>query len=375
MSGDVLSQAEVESLLNAMESGGPKSAAKGGAAAPAAKAAPTAPRHREKVTSYDFKRPERVGKEQMRALQTLHEGFGRNFAVALSALLRSMVEVKLTGADQLTYSEFVFSLENPTCFNLLRAEPLEGNLILDINPSILYPIIDRLLGGGRESGPLARRPLTEIELRLVSRITDLFLAELRHAWENVLELNLKVERVESNPQLVQIVPPNEVVVLISFELTMGEVRGMMNLCIPFNSIERIGGKLSANSWVSYGKKQFTPESIQQVTQNLKGSLVQVVARLAETKITTGELIGLRVGDIITTEQDVNTPLVINVEGLDKYRARPGAFKGRTAIRIDDVIQPVTPKASVAPAAAIKAAPTPAAKPTPAPAAKPASVKK
>jgi flagellar motor switch protein FliM len=345
MSGDVLSQAEVESLLNAMETGARAGA--GRAAAPSQpKSSGGAPRSREKVTAYDFKRPERVGKEQMRALQTLHEGFGRNFAIALSALLRSMVEVKLTGADQLTYSEFVFSLENPTCFNVLRADPLEGNLILDINPSILYPVIDRLLGGGRESGPPARRPLTEIELRLVSRITDLFLAELRHAWQNVLELKLEVVRVENNPQLVQIVPPNEVVVLISFELTMGEMRGMMNLCIPFNSIERIGGKLSANSWTTYGKKQSTPESIQQVSHSLKGSLVEVVARLAETKITTGELIGLRVGDIITTNQDTHAPLVLNIEGFDKFLARPGAYKGRTAIRIEDAIKPAVPTPNV-----------------------------
>ncbi len=150
MTGDVLSQSEVESLLNAMDAG-----TKAGAAAkrPAAAAAPVPgapPKPREKVTPYDFKRRERVGKEQMRALQTLHEGFGRNFGAALSGLLRSIVEMKLTSVDQLTYSEFVFSLENPTCFNLLRADPLEGNLILDINPSILYPIIDRLLGGGRK---------------------------------------------------------------------------------------------------------------------------------------------------------------------------------------------------------------------------------
>ena len=165
MVGDVLSQAEVESLLTAME-GGPKKLPD----LPESSLPDLAPlaRPREKVTPYDFKRPERVGKEQMRALQTLHEGFGRNFGAALSGLLRSIVEVKLTSVDQLTYSEFVFSLENPTCFNLLRAEPLEGNLILDINPSILYPIIDRLLGGGRDPGPIARRPLTEIELRLVS---------------------------------------------------------------------------------------------------------------------------------------------------------------------------------------------------------------
>jgi flagellar motor switch protein FliM len=354
MSGDVLSQAEVENLLNAMDASARASATRPAAANPARPVA--GQRSREKVTAYDFKRPERVGKEQMRALQTLHEGFGRNFAIALSALLRSMVEVKLTGADQLTYSEFVFSLENPTCFNVLRADPLEGNLILDINPSILYPVIDRLLGGGRESGPPARRPLTEIELRLVSRITDLFLSELRHAWQNVLDLKLEVVRVESNPQLVQIVPPNEVVVLISFELTMGDTRGMMNLCIPFNSIERIGGKLSANSWTTYGKKQSTPESIQQVSQSLKGSLVEVVARLAETKITTGELIGLRVGDIITTDQDVQTPLVLNIEGLDKFLARPGAYKGRTAIRIEEAIKPAVGPPTVQPAPAQTAAP-------------------
>src|SRR5437868_1282847 len=200
MADEVLSQAEVESLLSSMEA---QSARAGVPSAPPPVATGSSSsrlpgRPREKITPYDFKRPERVGKEQMRALQSLHEGFGRNFGAELSALLRCIVEVKLTSVDQLTYSEFIFSLENPTCFNLLRAEPLEGNLILDINPSILYPIIDRLLGGGRETGPLARRPLTEIELRLVSRITGLFLQELHHAWENVVDLDLAVDRVESN---------------------------------------------------------------------------------------------------------------------------------------------------------------------------------
>jgi len=333
MGNDILSQAEVESLLNAMESGGPGKPA--AAAAPARRSPPPAPpKPREKIAPYDFKRPERVGKEQMRALQTLHEGFGRNFGAALSALLRSIVEVKLTSVDQLTYSEFVFSLENPTCFNLLRAAPLEGNLILDINPSILYPIIDRLLGGGRETGPLARRPLTEIELRLVSRITGLFLLELHRAWENVVDLDLAVERVESNPQLVQIVPPNEVVVLISFELTLGELRGMMNLCIPFNSIERIGAKLSSNTWAAYGKRQASAESIKQLSGALQGSLVELIVHLADTTITTADMIGLRVGDVITTDKDTQSPIWVSVEGIPKYRAFAGAYKGRKAIQID-----------------------------------------
>src|SRR5262245_54036471 len=169
MSEEVLSQEEVESLLSAAEA----NAGRGRAASPAG-----GPRMREKITPYDFRRPERVGKEQMRALQSLHEGFSRNFSAALSALLRTIVEVKLTSVDQLTYSEFIFSLENPTCFNVLRAEPLEGHLILDVNPSILFPIINRLLGGGKDAHSATRRPLTEIELRLVSRITNEYLEEL-----------------------------------------------------------------------------------------------------------------------------------------------------------------------------------------------------
>jgi len=325
MSEEVLSPEEVESLLTAMET---SSVGGSGQTAPS-----PSPRLGGKVTPYDFKRPERVGKEQMRALQTLHEGFGRNFGAGLSALLRSVVEVKLTSVDQLTYSEFVFSLENPTCFNVIRAEPLEGSLILDLNPAILYPVIDRLLGGGRESSSFSRRPLTEIELRLVSRITRLFLEELKKSWENVLELNLEVERVESNPQLVQIVPPNEVVVLIGFELTIGETRGMINLCIPFNSIERIGGKLTANSWTSLSSKKSSPESIEQLTRRLKGSVVELVAQLAATTIGTQDLIGLRVGDIITTEKDIHEPMTVLLEGYDKFRALPGAYKGHKAIQI------------------------------------------
>ena len=322
--GDVLSQAEVESLLTSLE---------GSDAAPESAAPATSSRSREKITVYDFKRPERVGKEQMRALQTMHEGFGRNFGAALSALLRTIVEVKLTSVDQLTYSEFVFSLENPTCFNLINAEPLEGQLILDLNPSILFPIIDRMLGGSTAGVTPARRPLTEIELRLVSRITNLFLEEMRHSWENVMKLDLSIDRVESNPQLVQIIPANEVVVLISFEVTVGETRGMVNLCIPFNSLERISNKLTANSWVSYSKRPPTPESIQQLSNQIADAPVEMVVELAKTTISTVDLISLRVGDIIASEKDIHEPLKVAVEGQGKFHAKPGQIKGRKAIEI------------------------------------------
>jgi len=167
----------------------------------------------------------------------------------------------------------------------------------------------------------------------VRRITGLFLHDLKRAWSNILPLEFEVERVESNPQLVQIVPPNEVVVLISFELTLGDVRGMMNLCIPFNAIERIGSKLTTNNWVSYARVAPTEESMQQMSKRLDGALVEVVATLASSRITTADLLGLRVGDIITTEQDLHGPLEIAVEGVAKFHASPGTIKGRKAIQI------------------------------------------
>jgi flagellar motor switch protein FliM len=340
---DVLSQAEVENLLTAIEGGDE------GRPAPAEIFRP-----RDKITVYDFKRPERVGKEQMRSLQTMHEGFGRNFGAALSALLRTMVEVKLTSVDQLTYSEFVFSLENPTCFNLINAAPLEGQLILDINPSILFPVIDRLLGGSTSSALPARRPLTEIELRLVSRITNLFLKEMQHAWENVLPLELTVDRVESNPQLVQIIPANEVIVLISFELTVGEMRGMMNLCIPYNTIERVSAKLTSNNWVSYTRKPPSLESMQRIGNRIAKAPVEVVVELASTRITTSDMLELRVGDIIASEKDIHEALLVYVEGKPKFLASPGKYKGRKAIQIKAEFQPKDVRVTL-PAAAAKPA--------------------
>ena len=155
---DVLSQSEVESLLAALD---PQAGAGGGGGSSAAsRKSPMVDDPGLQISVYDFKRPERVSKEQMRGFQALHEGFGREFGAALSGMLRTIVEVKLISVDQLTYSEFVFSLENPTCFNLLRAETLDGHLILDLNPSIIFPIVDRLLGGGRTTGQsFPRRPL------------------------------------------------------------------------------------------------------------------------------------------------------------------------------------------------------------------------
>ncbi|MCA8983071.1 MAG: flagellar motor switch protein FliM [Planctomycetaceae bacterium] len=361
---EVLSQGEVESLLAALDT------------TPAAK--PKRPEPSSYASSeivgqisvYDFKRPERVSKEQMRAFQALHEGFSREFGASLSGMLRSIIEVKLISVDQLTYGEFVFSLENPTCFNLLFSEKLQGHVILDLNPSIIYPIVDRLLGGGKAfAQTYPSRPLTEIELRLVSRITKSAISALEHSWINISELGLRVTQVESNPQLVQIVPPNEVIVLISFEISMGEMRGIMNLCIPFNTIEPLAGKLSSDTWSSYGTQQISPQQKAQLEVGISSARVELVAMLAETHLSAAELLHLDVGDVILTERDVKHGLTLMVEGKPTFSADIGQIKGHKAIQIREPLLKVRDvikrhmeqqqkKESAAPATAEATKPTP-----------------
>jgi len=349
MADEILSQDAIENLLSMMSSDvGAKPTPAAGAGLGIVdrgkdiKASGSAWAPKERVTSIDFKSPDRVGKDQMKTLQTMHEGFGRKFAASLSALLRAVVDVKLTTVDQLAYSEFIFGLENPTCFNLLRAEPLEGNMILDINPSILHPMIDRLLGGGKEPIMTARRPLTEIEQRLVLRVTKMFLGELKHAWEHVIDLDFEVIQTESNPQLIQVVPPNEVVIVLCFEVALVEVRGAITLCIPYNSFERISSKLTSTNWTGYSsKKQATPQTIKQISKDIRNMKAEVKVKLAESKMKLHQFINLRVGDVICTQKNATTPLLVSVEGIPKYWASPGKYKGYTAVQIEDNIEDPT----------------------------------
>ena len=327
---DVLSQSEVESLLAALD---PEETP--AAVAPAPQAPHSFMSAGQQINIYDFKRPERVSKEQMRVMHALHEGFSREFGAGLSGMLRTIVEVKLISVDQLTYSEFVFSLENPTCFNLIWSSGLDGHIILDLTMSIVFPIVDRLLGGGkhlRTANP--KRGLTEIEVKLVSRITDLALSGLEKAWANICELGLKVSQIESNPQLIQIVPPNEVVVLVSFELIMGDdIRGIMNLCIPYNSIEPFSGRLASDTWSSYSKRSEDPVQRINLELGVAKAPVDIVVLLAETKLTTKEVRNLEVGDVLLTDHQKKHGLKVFVEDQPLFEGFPGAYRGHKAVRI------------------------------------------
>ncbi len=285
------------------------------------------------VRQYDFKRPERVSKDQMLALETLHEAFARSFGASLSGFLRTIVEVRVAACEQMTYGEFVSGLPNPTSYNLIQTDKLEGQMCLEISPLIIYPIIDRLLGGTNLDLFIPQRPMTPIEQRLISNVLGRGLASLSEAWSSVKELEFKIVAHESNPQLVQIVPPNEVVTVIGLEMRMSSRAGTMNLCIPYNVIEPVMDDLSSQSWFAVSRSDDDHTSEKRISENLDQSGVAVDCALANTTITLRELSELTVGDMIVTTHNAKSPSVINVEGEPKFLAEVGQHRGNRAVRV------------------------------------------
>lgn len=333
----ILDQNEIDALLAAVDEGAvnnEESADGAAAAAPAGGGGKAALATKNaQVRPYDFKRPERVSKEQMRSLESLHETFSRNFGASLSGYLRTIVEVNIISIEQMTYSEFLQLLPNPTCMNLLSCMPLEGNLILEINPLIIYPVIDRLLGGGNEAAFVPDRALTHIETVLVNRIIDRALGALHEAWLPVREIKFATAHTESNPAMVQIVPPNEVVVVIGFEIGMGGRSGMMSFCIPFNVIEPIMSEFTGHNWSVYSRSSDNEQARKHMADRIAGSAVNMTAYLAETIITLNELMSLKPGDVLKTEKSASGEMLLVINGQAKFRAKPGVYRGHKAAEL------------------------------------------
>ena len=332
---DVLDQTDIDALMSAVSAGEVEEVTQKGQ---------IFSRHRSdlenvEIKDYDFKRPERISKDQMRALHTLHEAFARNFSASLSGFLRTIVEVRVANADQLTYAEFIASLPNPTSFNLIDAPVLDGQLCLELSPLIIYPIIDRLLGGSSEEVFIPKRPLTLIETRLIQKILKRGMTALSEAWESVKKIDFTLAEMESNPQIVQIVPPNEVVVVIGFELKLGNRAGTMSLCIPFTVIEPLMEDISARSWFQAGRGGSDDLWGRLIADRIADASVEVTATLAETTITVSDLRDLEAGDLIMTDKLATSPVAVYVEAVPKFLGSIGQHRGNRAVRIQRPIKP------------------------------------
>jgi flagellar motor switch protein FliM len=334
---DILSQAEVDALLAVVStSPEPEEHARPPESSPERETV----NPEKKVSLYDFRRPDRVSKDQMRTFQSLHENYARQFSTTLTNFLRTFVEVELVSVDQLTYAEFTMSISNPSCIYVFNMEPLEGSAIFEINPALVFFIVDRLFGGqGRLSEQ--NRELTQIERSVLNRIVERGLADLKSVWDHIGSFTPKVDIYETNPQFVQIAPPSETVILISLEVRMQNASGLMSICFPYLLLESIIPSLTGESWMS-SMTTATSETRAILEHEIKEIDITLSTVIGTSTLSLRDLLRLQQGDVLCLDKPVGSELMVQIDGKTKMAARSGLIGRRKAIKITRVLEKEVP---------------------------------
>lgn len=293
----------------------------------------------KKVRKYDFKSPKKLAKDQLRTLQIIHENFSRTLNTFLSGYLRSFVQAEVLSVEELSYYEFGNSIVNPSVLSIVNFNPLSGQIIIDLSPSIAFTVIDRILGGSGKPFDEVRT-FTEIETTIIKKLMRQILEIMIDPWENVIELEPKLDKIETNSQFVQIVSPNETVALITLSLKIGEIDGMLNVCIPHIVIEPILEKLSTKFWFSSISKSVTDEDKKTLQKRVEKSKVNLSAQLGSTHITVRDFLELQIGDVIGLDKVAHEELEIEVGDKLKFFGVPGTVKNKMAIKITKIIKGV-----------------------------------
>ena len=324
---DVLSQAEIDALLQGVMSGAVD-------AEEAKKEEST-----RKIKVYDCKRPDKFSKDQIRTLYMLHESFARLLNTYLSTHLRTLVNVDVASVEQLTYQEFVQSVANPSFISVLGVPPLKGNIILEFDTAIAFAYIDRVFGGDGNT-QMKTRVLTEIEDAVMRRFVTAAMNHFKDAWSNVTPMNPFLETTESNPQFMQIVTPSEMVVIITLQIRIGDTEGIMNICIPYLVLEPIMSKLTTTFWVASSISKSDSENQVAIIQNkLESTKVNFVVEVGEVQISIKEFLMLGFGDVLQLNTKVKEDLPCRVGTNAKFYCRPGTFGKKMAVQITRVVNP------------------------------------
>jgi len=281
-----------------------------------------------RVAIYDFRRPDRIAKEQLRSLHYLHDRFAMNVSTSLSAFLRSMTEVGIVSADQVTYSEFLSSLPDPTAFYALAMQPLDTLAALELNPAVAFTMVDRMLGGTGDS-PCPDRPLTEIEQNVVDSVVKLMLDHLTETWKAVA-VTFRIHGRETRPQMLQVIGPNEIVIRLGFTVRVGDTRGTMNLCVPASAIETVGSSFE-RAW-HRTRRQPTVEETARLTANLGRVPLAVTAQL-ETSFPARELLAIQPGDVVHLGHSARQPVTVQVGTQPAFLGHLTERNGRIAISV------------------------------------------
>jgi len=284
----------------------------------------------KRATVYNFRRPDRVPKSMLRSLQLLHDRFCSNVSSSLSAYLRAVTEVGLLSVEQTSYNEFLHSLSDPTCYNAITIKPLTGMASFEMSLELAFPLIDRLLGGTGNVPKLSRN-ITDIERILIQGVIKVLLSNLKEAWVPVSPIDFTLHASETRPQLLPIASANEVVILIVFEVKIGEVRGNMHLCIPFAALEPITDNFSRD--MSIRRKGDQTADSRNIVNSLYGALIPVSAELTGTLISVKDLLSLTNGDVVRLDRKLADRLEVHVGGKPKFESEPLMSENRKAIRI------------------------------------------
>jgi len=321
---DVLSQEEIDRLLGALSTG---------------ELDPTDMQENDEkqVKDYDFARPSKFAKEHLKTLEFVFEHFGRLLSTNLPAYLRKNVQVEVMNSEAITYSEFSNALSNPVLLGIVDFAPLEGNILIELADSLGYAIIDRLLGG--RGVPLDRsREFSEIELILLEKIMNVCTNLLVEPWASVVTLEPRLERIETNSQFAQIISPGEMTAIVTMNITIGDVEGLMNVCIPYACVESVVDKLNTKYWYSAMQVNGDDSYREVIESTLSKARIPVRAVLGKSTISVNDFINLQMGDIIRLNSKVDEELEVYVGSIKKFKALPGATGDSYAVRVVSIIE-------------------------------------
>ncbi len=323
--GDILSQNEIDSLLQQLNTGelDVKEFSK--------------ETNEKKVRNHDFRRPSKFAKDHIRTLQIINENYARLLTNFLSGYLRTLVQVDVQTVQALQYSEFTNSIANPAVLGIVNFNPLPGSIIIEINPSIAYSLIDRILGG-RGSSVDKVRGFTEIEIAILMRIISQMLGLMREPWENVTKINPSLDRIETNAQFAQLMSPNEMVALVTFIAKIGEVEGLLNICIPHMVVEPVMTKLTTRLWFSLIEKGSTEESKKAIELKVEDTKIPISAVLGRTTLSVHDFLMLQQGDVLPLDTYVDGKIEVIVGNMLKFYGKPGARNKKVAVKITDIVR-------------------------------------
>lgn len=321
---DVLSQNEIDNLLKALSSG-------------EVDVNEMKKSNEVQVKEYDFARPSKFSKEHLRTLEIIYDNYGRLLSTNLPIYLRKNIQVEVMNSEAVTYMEFSNALSNPVLLGIIDFEPLKGNIIMEMATKLGYAIIDRMLGG--EGEPLEKtREFSEIELLIIERIMTSCVELMREPWENVLDVNPRLQRIETNPQFAQIIQPSEMIAIVTINIKIGDVEGLINLCLPYLTLEPVMDKLNTKFWYSNMQDSDGETYSDDIESLISKAMVPVTTVLGHSSINVSDFMSIQPGDIIRLDTKVDDELDVYVGDIKKFTALPGSSGKKYAVRLTSVIR-------------------------------------